>query len=125
MVLGIGTDLFEIARMEEELRSDAPRLAEQIFTAAEIAYCSARRHPARHFAARFAAKEALLKALSTDHVDLSVWREIEVLHAPGGRPEITLHGRMKERAGTLRVRRILVSLTHTPALASASVVLED
>jgi holo-[acyl-carrier protein] synthase len=122
MILGIGTDLLDVARMEREL-SEKTGFREELFTPAEIAYCEGKRYPARHFAARFAAKEALFKALSGG-APPGLWREAEVLRAEGAPPRLVLHGRILEAAGRLGVKKALVSLTHTDGLAAASVVLE-
>ncbi|HQR44512.1 MAG TPA: holo-ACP synthase [Thermoanaerobaculia bacterium] len=122
MILGIGTDLLDVARMEREL-SERTGCREELFTPAEIAYCEGKRYPARHFAARFAAKEALFKALSGG-APPGLWREVEVQRAEGAPPRLVLHGRLLEAAGRLGVKKALVSLTHTDGLAAASVVLE-
>lgn len=122
MILGIGTDLLEVARMGEELRKEGAGFRDAVFTPSEIACCEAMRHPARHFAERFAAKEALVKAFP-GAVPPGFWREIEVVQA-GGPPRLLLHGRVREAAERLGVRTILASLSHTSALAAASVVLE-
>lgn len=124
MIAGTGTDLFEVARMERALREHGASLAAELFTAQEIAYCEAMRHPARHYAARFAAKEAVLKALSLPEPPGTPWREIEVATHPDGRPFVVLHGRIKSAADAARIDSILVSLSHTDTLAMATVVTE-
>lgn len=124
MILGIGTDLLDVSRMEEELRSGGAGFREAVFTPGESAYCGAKRYPARHFAARFAAKEALLKALPGAGPAPPL-REIEVQSDPEGRPSLVLHGRARERAARLGVARIFLSLSHTGGVAAAQVVLES
>ncbi len=123
MILGIGTDLLEVARMARELSEDSGGFRETVFTPEEIAWCEAKRYPARHFAARFAAKEALLKALPARPPDGS-WRDVEVSRTEEAPPRLVLHGRVKEIADRLGVKSILVSLSHTDGLATASVVLQ-
>ena len=123
MILGFGTDLLDVARMARELSAEAPGFRERLFTPAEIADCEAKRYPARHFAARFAAKEALFKALG-DGGSLARFREVEVRPADGGAPRLVLHGDVREVADRLGVTAIFVSLSHTESLAAASVVLE-
>ena len=123
MILGIGTDLLDVARMARELEQVGGGFRDAVFTPAEIDACAARRYPARHFAARFAAKEALLKALGGE-VTAGSFREVEVVAGEAGAPRLLLHGLVQEAATRRGVRNVLVSLTHTPALASASVVLE-
>jgi holo-[acyl-carrier protein] synthase len=123
MILGIGTDLLDVARMAEELGKENAGFRDAVFTPSEIAYCEATRYPARHFAARFAAKEALVKALS-GAVPSGFWREIEVEREGSGPPRLLLHGRVKEAAERLGVRTVLASISHTHALAAASVVVQ-
>lgn len=124
-VIGIGIDAIEIDRVR---RATAPgerglRFRERVFTQAERKVCEARRDPAGCFAARFAAKEAVMKALGAQGIAF-LFREIEVVRAGSGRPSIVLHGRVAERASALGVRSIHVSLTHAEQLALASVVVE-
>lgn len=122
MILGIGTDLLEVARMAKELDKGA-EFRSTVFTPAEIEYCEAKRYPARHFAARFAAKEALFKALAGS-ASRDFWREVEVARTGEGPPRLLLHGQVKEAANRLGVTDIQVSLSHTDSLAAASVVLQ-
>jgi len=124
MILGTGIDLCEVSRMGAKVQAPEGEFVAQVFLPAEIAYCGTKRHPAEHFAARFAAKEAVVKALSgTDGVG-SFWQDIEIMNQQDGRPVVRLHGRAKEVADALGVRRVFVSLTHTRDLAAATVVLE-
>lgn len=110
--------------MAKEMRRDPEGFRREIFTDREIAYCEARRYPARHYAARIAAKEAVLKALARGIVDEGSWREVEIRNGRSGRPVVVLHGRTRARAARLRVKQVHLSLSHTSALAAASVVLE-
>jgi holo-[acyl-carrier protein] synthase len=116
-VSGVGLDLLEIDRMERAL-ARRPRLAERLFTDAERAYAGGRARPAQHFAARFCAKEAVAKALALDHFDP---REIEVVAAGNGAPEVQLSGHAAERAAQLGVG-VRISLTHSRGLAAAVAV---
>lgn len=125
MVVGIGTDLIEIARVERSVVRFGDRFLGRVYTAAEIAYCrSKRRSSAESFAARFAAKEAAAKALGTGIGYGISWRELEVVRQPSGQPTMVLTGRAAERASRLGVERIALSLTHSRAMALAVVVME-
>lgn len=118
---GIGIDLVEVSRIRDLLEKHGQRFKERTFTAAEIAYCDACADPAMHYAARFAAKEAVAKALGTGLWAEGVsWTDIEVVRHDNGRPEISLHGMAKQHAGAATC---LVSLTHTRELAMAQVLL--
>ena len=127
MVVGLGVDSCDIDRIEAELRADGPAFLAQVFTTREIADCEVRRRPAAHFAARFAAKEALLKALAPPRSgDLPlVWRDITVCRDEGGRPDVHLAGHVRSLAEQRGVARILLSLALTRDVAIASVVLES
>lgn len=125
MIVGVGHDVFEVARMEEELRREGESLKDTVFTAAEVAYCERKRYPARHFAARFAAKEALFKALGADPSIGQSWCEVEIHNEASGKPHVLLHGGVKELADKRRVDAVLLSLSHTAGLAAATVVLES
>lgn len=125
MLVGTGIDLIEIERIAASIERFGNRFLKRIYTSAEIAYCSARKTSAQSFAARFAAKEAGAKALGTGISRGVSWLEIEVLRQPGQRPILVFHGRASEMAKQLRVRHTSLSLTHTAALAMASVSLED
>jgi holo-[acyl-carrier protein] synthase len=124
MIVGVGSDIFEVARMKSELDRDGSSLKSELFTPAEIAYCESKRYPARHFAARFAAKEALFKALATGlRTDMN-FLEAEIQNRESGQPYFVLSGRTLERANSLGAKNIFVSLSHTEEWAAANVILE-
>jgi len=123
MIVGIGTDLLDVGRMADELAREGAGFRDDVFTPAEVAYCEGHAHPARHFAARFAAKEACWKALGIPRDGVSLL-DVEVEKPEAGPPRLVLRGRAKEAAETSGVKRALVSLSHTSTLAQASVVLE-
>jgi len=126
MVVGLGTDLIEIARVQSSLDRYGEQFLRRVFTEGEIAYCQRKKHTAAEsFAARFAAKEAGAKALGTGISQGVSWREIEVLRKPGERPELMLHGRAAEWAQAMGVQRISLSLTHSRDMAMAVVIFED
>ena len=119
-LVGLGVDTIEVARFAAAL-ARRPRLAERCFTPAEAAYCSSRAFPAQHFAVRFAAKEAVGKALG---VGMRRWQEAEVVRGQYGAPEVALYGRLADRAAGLGVSRIHLALTHSRTDAVAVAVAE-
>jgi holo-[acyl-carrier protein] synthase len=119
VTIGVGIDAIEVARFADAL-ARRPRLAERCFTEAEAAYCRSRAFPPQHFAARFAAKEAVGKALG---IGMTRWREVEVVRGRGA-PEVRLSGRYAARAAALGVTRVLISLTHSRTDAIAVAVAE-
>ena len=122
MIVGLGLDVIPISRIATMLERYGARLEERLFTDDERAYCRGRGIPAQHFAVRFAAKEALLKAMGAPPG--LRWREIEVLNGPGGAPELRLTGAAAGAASARGVVRRHVSLTHAGDVAAAVVVLE-
>ena len=125
MVIGLGTDLIEIERIERSVARFGERFLERVFTPGEIAYCHAKKGSAESFAARFAAKEAGAKALGTGISRGVSWKEFEVKRKPGQRPELHLSGRAAEIARELGVNRMSLSLTHSRQMSMAVVVAED
>lgn len=126
MIIGIGVDLVEISRVRSMLAARGDRALQRLFTMAERDYCSTKANPARHYAARVAAKEATFKALSgSDEARGIGWREMEVELDEIGRPHLRLHGRALTRAKELGVARTWISLSHGDDLATAYVVLES
>lgn len=125
MILGLGTDLAEVQRIQRSIDRFGPRFLERVYTPDEIAYCIRKKTSAQSFAARFAAKEAAAKALGTGIAQGIRWRDIEVLRAPSGRPSIQFHGPAADRATRLGVHTVSLSLTHSAQLSIAVVILED
>ncbi|MCY1035382.1 holo-ACP synthase [Corallococcus sp. BB11-1] len=123
MVIGIGVDLCEIDRLSRALQRDEGRFEARVFTPAERAYCRKHAQPGQHFAARFAAKEAVIKALGAP--EGLRWHEMEVLNSTEGKPELKLSGATHLLAARLGIRCFHVSLSHTAGFAIAMVVAED
>jgi holo-[acyl-carrier protein] synthase len=126
MIIGIGVDLIEVARIAEALHHarTGARFEAKVFTPGEIAYCRRRRNAVESFAARFAAKEAAMKALGRGYLGGGIgWQQIEVVRERG-RPSILLTGRAKQQADQIGVTCLHLSLTHTAALAVAYVIAE-
>jgi holo-[acyl-carrier protein] synthase len=125
VIVGVGIDLVDIARVDRLLDAKGERALRRLFTVDEVSYALSRPLPAQHLAARLAAKEAAFKALSGNSLARGIgWREIEVVRGDHG-PTLALHGRGAERAAELGVSEIWVSLTHTATTAGAVVVLES
>lgn len=123
-IVGIGADVLEVRRMAEAGERFGERFYQRLFTPAEIAYCESRGNPSEHYAARFAAKEAALKALGAGWAKGVSWKDVEVVRRAEGPPALRLSGAAGELAKALGVRRAHLSLSHTRDLALANVVLE-
>jgi holo-[acyl-carrier protein] synthase len=124
MIVGIGVDLVRIDRIRRAVERWQERFLDRVFTPEEIAYARRRRDPAEHLAARFAAKEATLKAFGTGLTMGVRWREMEVRRARGRRPELALSGRTAALGAARGVRSLHVSLTHDGEYAMAQVLAE-
>lgn len=125
MIVGLGIDLFDVSRMERALCEGDAGFPHEIFTPDEISDCQARREPARHFAARFALKEAVAKALSLEDDRATPWREIEVRMGDDGAPSVALFGSLQVLADQRGVDRVIVSVAHAHGLAIAGAILES
>jgi holo-[acyl-carrier protein] synthase len=125
MIVGTGVDIIEVSRVEEAIGRFGDRFLSRIFTEAEIRYCNSNRNQVERFAARFAAKEAAMKALGTGLRRGVSWQHIEVGHQPGGRPTISFSHAAAEIAAELGARRVSLSVSHTEQHAIAQVILED
>ena len=123
MIFGLGTDIIEVQRVGEKLERTRG-LKARLFTDAEIAYCESKHSPAQHFAARFAAKEAFLKAMGTGWSGGHKFSEIEVVNDPAGRPDLRLHGKVEAFCRDRGITGMRVSLSHVKDFAQAVVVLE-
>ena len=124
-VLGIGTDITEVLRIAQMIERHGELFIGRVYTPAEIDYCRARTMATQHFAGRWAAKEAVLKALGTGWRRGISWRDIEVRNLPGGRPQAFLKGGTLEVAEKLGIRCVLVSISHCRSHATAYAVALD
>jgi len=124
MVVGLGIDLVDIARLEALFERHPGRAAARLFTPDELAECEARSNPAECLAARFAAKEAFLKALGTGLRDGITWRHIRLGNGAHGRPVIETTDRASEKLGKLGATTVHVTMTHDAGIAAAVVVIE-
>lgn len=124
-VLGIGVDLVECARVQHSLDRFGDRFLHRVFTEGEIAYSQSMKFPARHLAARFAAKEAISKAFGTGIGKAMGWKDIDVHKKPSGEPFIVLEGGAKQLAAARGVAKVSITLSHTDNHAMAMIVLEN
>ena len=124
MIVAIGIDLVEIDRIAEVFKRRGDRFRGRVFTDQEVGYCENRSSRFASYAARFAAKEAVMKALGTGWADGIGWRDVEVVAGTSGAPAIQLHGRALQRLREIGAERAYVSLTHSGNLAIAQVILE-
>ncbi len=121
-IIGLGFDATDIPRIAQAVDRYGDRFLHRVFTEGEIAYCTRRRDPVPHLAARFAAKEAGMKALGTGHSRGVLWKDLEVVRVSGP-PQLRLHGGAAARAERIGVQSSLLTLTHSEALAMAQVLL--
>ena len=122
MITGIGTDLIEIVRIQRAIEKN-PHFMERVYTANEIAYCQRKKNVWQSFAARFAAKEAVSKAVGTGIGPVGLM-EIEIVNTEEGQPVVVLHGKALQLAADRNIQRVHISLSHSEAYAMATAVLE-
>lgn len=125
MIVGTGVDLAEVDRIQRSAERFGRRFIERVFTPGEIAYAERKANKYERFAARFAAKEAGMKAIGTGWKRGVRWRDFEVVNLPSGKPTLRFHGKAAEYAARLGVRNVALSITHTKSTALAHVILED
>jgi holo-[acyl-carrier protein] synthase len=125
MIVGTGVDIAEVPRIRESIERFGERFLNRVFTREEIQYCESRAGKFESYAARFAAKEAGMKALGTGWNHGVRWRDIEVVRRKGQRPTIQFHGQAAAFAEKLGARNIALSITHTREQALAHVILEN
>lgn len=122
MIVGIGIDLVKISRIEKAGTAH-PGFLDRVFTEKEREYCGRQKNPAQHYAARFASKEAVLKAFGTGMTSGMRWTDIEVLHGEGGGPIVNLSGAARDLADLKGVKQIMLSYSHDEGFAVAQAVL--
>jgi holo-[acyl-carrier protein] synthase len=125
VIVGTGVDLAEVPRIRASIERFGARFVDRIFTPAEIAYVERKANRYERYAARFAAKEAGMKAIGTGWKRGVTWQDFEVANLPSGKPTLRLHGVAAAVAAKLGVRHVSLSLTHTAELGMAHVILED
>jgi holo-[acyl-carrier protein] synthase len=124
MIVGLGIDISEVNRIREAIERRGEAFLKRIYTPSEIAYCKKYRDPYERYAARFAAKEAAMKALGTGWRRGVRWVDIEVARMPSGQPRINFYGETEKIAASLGVKRILLTITHSGNIAMAQVIFE-
>lgn len=126
MIYGVGIDMVEVERIKNAMQKRGQRFTQRIFTEKEVLYCEKReKSKYQHYAARFAAKEAVFKALGTGWRQGVSWSEIEVENLPSGKPRINVFGRTKEIAESLGGKTFHISITHCKEYAISEVILTD
>ena len=118
-VLGIGIDIIECARIGEMIEKHGEHFLQRVYTPGEIAYCSPRKAREQHYAGRWAAKEAVLKALGTGWAHGIQWTEVEVVNQVGGKPIIQLSGTAAKIAEQRGIQTMLISISHCKSYATA------
>ena len=125
MIVGTGIDIAEVPRIRQSIERFGDRFLQRVFTAGEIRYCDSKANRFERYAARFAAKEAAMKALGTGWNHGVRWCDCEVVRMPGGRPTIAFHGKAAEFATRLGAKNVALSISHTTEQAIAQVILES
>src|SRR5213595_2855743 len=118
-ILGIGTDVVEVLRIAQMIERHGELFIQRVYTPFEIDYCNARKQSTQHFAGRWAAKEAVLKALGTGWVRGISWRDVEVRTETSGKPTIVLRGGARQAAEAQGISDVLISISHCRTFATA------
>ena len=121
-IIGIGTDITECLRIARMIERHGELFINRVYTPEEIGYCRSRKQATQHFTGRWAAKEAVLKALGTGWRRGIRWRDVEVCNEPGGKPNVALRGGAKEVAGQLGITNVLVTISHCRTHATATAI---
>lgn len=124
MIIGIGIDHVEVEKFKRDVTADESAFLARVFTASEVSYAQKTDDYLARLAGRFAAKEAALKALGTGWSDDVDWKQIEITNTASGQPRITLTGRAAEIAAVAGAKSLLISISHSPHLATAEVIIE-
>jgi holo-[acyl-carrier protein] synthase len=121
-IVGLGTDIVECVRIRKMIEDHGELFLQRVYTDKEIRYCQSRRQAAEHFAGRWAAKEAVLKALGTGWRRGISWRDVEIRNDPSGQPKVAVRGEAKEIARRMRLQDILITISHCRQFATAYAV---
>jgi holo-[acyl-carrier protein] synthase len=118
-IVGIGTDIVECLRIGRMIEQHGELFLKRVYTPREIRYCQARKHATEHFAGRWAAKEAIMKCLGTGWNKGLCWTDMEIRNDPQGKPRVLLHGAARDRAQSIGIGSVLMSISHCRAYAVA------
>ena len=121
-IIGIGTDITECLRIARMIERHGELFIDRVYTPEEIKYCQSRKQSTQHYAGRWAAKEAILKALGTGWRKGISWRDMEVRHEPGGKPVVAVRGGVKEVVEQLGIADIFVTISHCRSHATATAI---
>ena len=124
MIFGTGIDIIEVDRINNSIQKYSDRFKKKIFTQKEIDYCHSQADPAKHFAARFTVKEAVLKCFGTGMTGTILWKDIEIDKLNSGQPVLNLHGNGKKLFNQLNLKHIHISITHDKTYAAAHAIAE-
>ena len=124
VIFGVGFDLVDLSEFTRTLERSGERFIQRIYTQGETEYCRAQPHPTQSFAARFAAKEAVMKALGVAGEDGFSWQDFEVVCEPSGKPMVVLHRKARATQDTLHLGPIQISLSHSQSAAGAVAIAE-
>ena len=122
MIDGIGVDIVEVDRIRKTMKKFGDRFIKKIFTELQIRYCTSKKNSYQHFAARFAAKEAVAKAMSTGWSGAFRWKNVEVSNDVSGKPSIVLYGVVKKN---LKGNKVMLSISHTKNIVVACAVIGE
>jgi len=121
-IIGLGTDIIECERIARMLTRHGERFTNHVYTDEEVRYCSGKKVTEQHFAGRWAAKEAVLKAFGTGWIAGIAWRDVEIVIQPGGKPAVRLHRGAAEKAAELGIAEVLISISHCKSHATATAI---
>jgi len=122
VIVGLGTDIVEIIRIGQMIERHGELFLNRIFTDDEVRYCQRRKQSYQHFAGRWAAKEAVMKALGTGFIRGVHWRDVEVVSHKSGRPSIRLRGGARDLAERMEIDEVLITISHCRAYATATAI---
>lgn len=122
MIVGLGTDIVEISRIGQMIERHGETFLARVFTPNENGYCGPKKNKEQHYAGRWAAKEAVMKALGTGFIKGIGWKEIEIINLPSGKPTIVISGGVELHAGEMGIEEILITISHSREFATATAI---